>query len=121
MSAAKCGTAHPDVAPLIRASGYAVWRACSVVLSDRLPVSPVPVLRKNVISCLHYGVAQVPALGVVRLRRLVSQGAEPERIGCGVILEHSIPPSAAVREPPAVLYHEVHVMLGARHGRAREG
>jgi hypothetical protein len=34
--------------------------------------SPLPVLRENVISCLHYRVAREPALGVVRLRRLVS-------------------------------------------------
>ena len=34
--------------------------------------SPLPVLRENVISRLHYRVAREPALGVVRLRRLVS-------------------------------------------------
>ena len=41
--------------------------------------SPVPVIRENVISCLHDRVARVAALGVVRLRRLVGQGAGPKR------------------------------------------
>jgi len=79
--------------------------------------SPVPVIRKHVISCLHDRVAREAALGVVPLRRLVSQGAGPERIGCSVILEHGPSPSAAVSKPLAVLHHEVDVMLGAWHRR----
>ena len=43
--------------------------------------------------------------------------AGPERIGRGVILERAISPSAAVREPLAVLHHEINVMQGARHQR----
>lgn len=34
--------------------------------------SSVSVIRENVISCLHFCVAREAALGVVRLRRLVS-------------------------------------------------
>jgi hypothetical protein len=34
--------------------------------------SPLPVSRENIIFCLHFRVAREPALGVVRLRRLVS-------------------------------------------------
>src|ERR1700676_2786716 len=52
--------------------------------------SPMPVIRENVISCLHPRVAREPALGVVPLRRLASQGAGRERIGCSVIVEHGI-------------------------------
>src|SRR5262249_23230372 len=64
--------------------------------------------------------AREPTLGVVRLRWRVSQGAGPERIGRGLIIEHGPSPSAAISEPVTVLHHEVHVMLGARHGRIRE-
>src|SRR5258707_11063538 len=76
-----------------------------------IPVLPSPfsVLRENVIFCLHDRVAREPALGVVRLRRLVGLGAGRERTGRGVIIEHGPSPSAAVREPLAVLHHEVHV------------
>ena len=76
-----------------------------------LTASPVPVLRENVISCLHERMARKPALGVVRLRWLVSQGAGHESIGCSVIVEHGPSPPAAIREPLAVLQHEVDVML----------
>src|SRR5882762_6768070 len=86
----------------------------------RCSCSPLPVIRENVISCLHPRVAREPALGVVPLRRLVSQGARPERIGCSVIVEHSPSPPAAVREPLAVLHHEVDVMLGAWYRRCGE-
>src|ERR1700674_1077278 len=75
--------------------------------------SPVPVIRENVISCLRHRVAREPALGVVPLRRLVSQGAGRDRIGCRDIEEHGASPPAAVHEPLAVLDHEVDVMLGA--------
>ena len=57
--------------------------------------SPVPVIRENVISCLHARVAREPALGVVPLRRLVSRGGGLERIGRGVILEIGPPPDPA--------------------------
>src|SRR5215475_11907770 len=79
--------------------------------------SPVPVIRENVVSCLHDRVAREPALGIIRLRRPVSQGAGRERIGRGVILEDGPSPSAAVRKPLAVFHHEVDVMLGAWHRR----
>src|SRR5229473_1539337 len=79
--------------------------------------SSMPVIRENVISCLHHRVAREPALGVVPLWRLASQGAGRERIGCSVIVEHGPSPPAAVREPLAVLHHEVHVMLGTWHCR----
>ena len=52
--------------------------------------SPVPVIRENVISCLHDRVAREPALGVVPLRRLVSQGAGRERIGRGVSIARRV-------------------------------
>ena len=80
----------------------------------------MPVIRENVISRLHHRVAREPALGVVPLRRLASQGAGRERIGCSVIVEHGVSPPAAVREPLAVLHHEVHIMLGTWHRRRRE-
>src|SRR5262245_48945832 len=79
--------------------------------------SPLPVIRENVISLLHYGVAREPALGVVRLRRFVRLGARPESIGRGVINEHGPSPSAAIGKPLAILHHEIDVMLGARHRR----
>src|SRR5437660_168633 len=66
--------------------------------------SPFPVLRENVILCLHDRVTRKPTLGVVRLRRLVGLGAGRERTGRGVIIEHGPSPSAAVREPLAVLH-----------------
>src|SRR5262249_16914748 len=82
--------------------------------------SPLSVIRENVISFLHYSVAREPALGVVRLRRLISLGARPESIGRGAINEHGPSPPAAISEPLAVLHHEIHIMLGARHRRIRE-
>src|SRR5882724_3158456 len=66
--------------------------------------SPLPVVSENIISRLHDRVAREPALGVVALRRLVSQGGGRERIGRGVILERGPSPSAAVREPLAILH-----------------
>src|SRR5262245_31223655 len=82
--------------------------------------SPVSVLRKNVISCFHCRVACKPALGIVPLRRLISQGTRGERTGGGVIIERGPSPSSAVCELVAVLYHEVHVMQGARHRGIRK-
>src|ERR1700724_3071137 len=79
--------------------------------------SPLGVLRENVVLLLHYRVAREPALGVVPLRRLIRRCAGPERIGRGVILELAISPSAAVREPLAILHHEINVMEGAGHQR----
>src|SRR6516165_6132848 len=79
------------------------------------PRSPFPVLCENVVSRLRPRVACEPALGVVPLRRRSSRGAGLERIGGGVVIEHGISPPAAVREPLAVLYHEVHVQQGPRN------
>src|SRR5262252_6261090 len=84
------------------------------------PGSPLPVLCENVVSRLRPRVACEPALGVVPLRRSPSCGAGLERIGGGVVIEHGISPPAAVREPLAVLYHEVHVQQGARTRGIRE-
>ena len=64
--------------------------------------------------------AREPALSVVPLRWLVGLGRGFERIGCGVILECGPSPPSAVREPLAVLHHEVYVMLGTRHRRRWE-
>src|SRR6266403_686674 len=83
--------------------------------------SPLGVLCENVILLLHCRVAREPALGVAPLRRLVLQCAGPERIGRGVILELAISPSAAVREPLAILLHEINVMQGAGHQRLTGG
>src|SRR5262245_7239567 len=77
--------------------------------------SPLRVLRENVVFSLCYRVAREPTLGVVSLRRPVSQGARRVHIGCGVIHKHGISPSAAVCESLAVLYHEVEVIHGTRH------
>src|SRR6516164_7171375 len=93
---------------------------CGTLSPSALAVSPVPVIRENVISCLYDRVAREAALGIVPLRRLVGQGAGPERIGCSIILEYGPSPSAAVREPLAVLHHEIDVMLGAWHRRCGE-
>ena len=80
----------------------------------------MPVIRENVISCFHHRVAREAAPGVVALRRLAGQSARRELIGCSVILEHGVSPPAAVREPLAVLHHEVDVMLGTWHRRCGE-
>src|SRR5262245_18269598 len=60
------------------------------------------------------------AFGVVRLRRLVRQGGRRERAGRAVIPERGPSPTAAICKPLAVLHHEVHVMLDARHLRIWE-
>ncbi len=49
-----------------------VFESLSSKFDRRAEDSPVPVIGKNVISCLHYRVAHEPALGVAPLRRLVS-------------------------------------------------
>src|SRR5262249_56322615 len=59
--------------------------------------------------------AREPAFGVVTLRRLVSQGCGRERAGRCVIVKRAPSPSTAVREPLAVLHHEINVMLGSWH------
>src|SRR3984893_17729236 len=82
---------------------------------------PFGVLRKNVVLLLHYRVAREPALGIVPLRRLVRQCPGLERIGRGIILKLAISPSAAVREPLAILRHEINVMQGAGHQRLTGG
>src|SRR3982750_1563528 len=79
--------------------------------------SPLPVLRKDVIVRLRYGMAREPALGVVPLRRRASGRAGLERIGRGVVIEHRPSPTAAVGEPLAVLLHDVHVDQSARNTR----
>src|SRR5208283_3933208 len=91
------------------------WRPCGAI--EFTLASPVPVVRENVISRLHDRVAREAALGVVSLRRLAGQSAWRERIGCTVIVEDGVTPPTTVREPLAVLHHEVDVMLGTWHRR----
>jgi hypothetical protein len=92
----------------------------SLLLRALVSALPMPVICENVVSRLYGRGAREPALGVVPLRRLASQGAGSERIGCSVIVEHGLSPPAAVREPLAVLHHEIDIMLGAWHRRCRE-
>ena len=82
--------------------------------------SPRPVVREHVVSRFHDRVAPESALGVVPLRRHVRRGGGRELAGRCVVLERAPSPSAAVREPLAVLHHEVDVMKRARHRRRRE-
>src|SRR5579863_6283284 len=89
---------------------------CGIARSLRLP-SPLRVGGEDVILVRHDRVAGEAALGVVLLRRRVGRIGGPEGLGCRVILERGPSPSPAVREPVAVLHHEVRVMQGARHGR----
>src|SRR6266481_6875603 len=77
--------------------------------------SPLSVLRENVVAVLHHRVAREPALRVVFLRRIVRDSGGLKRIGRRVIAERAPSPSAAVREPLAVLHHEINVMLGTWH------
>src|SRR5690242_2356406 len=77
--------------------------------------SPVSVIGEHVISCLHLRVARQPALRVVCLRRIVGYGGGPKCIGSRVVLERGPPPPAAVRELPAVLHHEINIMLCTWH------
>src|SRR5579859_2194659 len=79
--------------------------------------SPRRVFCEDVVAVLYNGVTGEPALCVVTLRRLVSLGARRESVGGCVMLELGIAPSAAVREPLAVLHHEINVMLGTWHRR----
>jgi hypothetical protein len=80
--------------------------------------SPLPAVCENVVFRLHSGVAREPALGIVSLRGLVFQGGGRERICGRVVLEGTVTPSAAVREPLTVLYHEIDVVFSVekRHG-----
>jgi hypothetical protein len=57
------------------------------------------VFRENVVPVFHNRVTTEPTLGIVALRRLIRSGTGGESIGCGVIVEYRIAPSAAVREP----------------------
>src|SRR5262249_2820986 len=82
--------------------------------------SPLSVLGEHVISRLRPRVARDPALGVVALRWRSSSGARLERVGLGVVVEHRVSPSTAVREPLAVLHHEVDVQEIARDGHFGE-
>jgi hypothetical protein len=68
--------------------------------------SPLSVIRENVVAVLHHRVAREPALRVVFLRRIVRGSGGLKRIGRRVIIELGPSPSAAVREPRAVLHHE---------------
>src|SRR5438034_969231 len=77
--------------------------------------SPLSVIRENVVAVLHHRVAREPALRVVFLRRIVRCSGGLKRIGRGVIVELGPSPSAAVREPLAVLHHETSVKLGTWH------
>src|SRR6185503_14272412 len=88
--------------------------------SDRCnPVSTLPlgILGEDVISILRTRVAREAACRIVSLRGAVRRRGGSERIGCGVILECPISPSAAIREPLAVLQHEVNVMQCAGNQR----
>src|SRR5262249_32925050 len=82
--------------------------------------SPLRVLRKNVISVLDYRVAPEPAFGFVSLRWFAGFGTRLEGLRSGVVVEHGIAPSAAVRESLAVFDHEVDVVQGAWYRRVRE-
>src|SRR4029077_20870996 len=82
-----------------------------------LPRSARCVIREDVVSRLRDRVALESTLGVVPLRRLGGRGGGREGTGRGVMLKRRPSPPAAVREPLAVLHHEVDVMLRTRHGR----
>src|SRR5438034_7154582 len=69
--------------------------------------SPLPVVRENVISCLHDRVAREPTLGVVPLRRVVSQGAGREHIGRGVIVERGDRKSTRLNSSHTVISYAV--------------
>src|SRR5213594_750259 len=88
--------------------------------SKWLSRSAIPVVREDVVSRLHDGVAREATLGVVPLRWRVGRGSGGEPPGRGLILEHGPSPPAAVREPLAVLHHKVDVMQCARHRRCGE-
>src|SRR5207247_320567 len=88
--------------------------------SKWLSSSATPVIREDVVSRLHDRVAPQSTLGVVRLRWRVGRGSRREPPGRGIIFERGPSPPAAVREPLAVLHHEVDVMQRARHRRCGE-
>src|SRR6266576_2601683 len=77
--------------------------------------SPFSILREYVVAVLHHRVAREAALRVVFLRRSVRCSGGLKRIGRRVIVELAPSPSAAVREPLAVLHHETSVLLGTWH------
>src|SRR5215475_5636696 len=79
--------------------------------------SSLSVFRENVVALLYYGVARKAALRVVFLRRGGRRIERLECVGCRIVVECSPSPSAAVREPLAVLDHEINVVLGAWHRR----
>jgi hypothetical protein len=86
----------------------------AIVLTDNRSSSRC-ILGENVVSVLHDRVAREPALRVASLRRIGRLSGGAKRIGGWVILECAPPPSAAVREPLAVLHHEIDVMLDTWH------
>ena len=76
-----------------------------------LPRSPLRVRREDVVA-----VSAPPCGTRTRISRRSPAAAGrprggPERIGRGVVLEHGLSPSAAVRELLAVLHHEIDVVL----------
>src|SRR5262249_52740589 len=77
--------------------------------------SPLAVLCENVVAFLHHRVAREPALRIVSLRRFACSVGGLECIGRRVVVECGPSPSAAVREPLAVLHHEINVMLDSGH------
>ena len=86
---------------------------CFVSEADCRPVHRF-VRRENVILCFHYRMAREPALGVVPLRRLVSYGPGVNVSDAASYSNCGPSPFAAVREPLAVLHHEINVMQGVR-------
>ena len=81
----------------------------------------LPVLGEDVVSLLHDRVAR----RIHTWRRSPAAACRSWSAGLnlsdrGVILERGPSPPAAVREPLAVLHHEVDVMLRARHRRGGE-
>src|SRR5580658_117762 len=98
--------------------------ACGTIVSTelgrslRLPGrSPRLILCENIVLRLSHRMAGEAAPGVVSLWRLILQSAGSERIRRGIIFKLGISPSTTVREPLAILQHEISIMLGARHQR----
>src|SRR5262245_15600521 len=91
------------------------WMGKRLLVCAGMISSPLRVLGENVVFGRRDRVAREPALGVVPLRRHVSQRGGREHVGPSVILEDGITPSAAVREPRRVLNHEFDVIHSTRH------
>ena len=78
------------------------------------------VIGENVISRLRHRVARESASGVVALWWSARLCARPEGLRSGVVIEHGVTPTAAVRESRAVLHHEVYVGKLIRYRCGRE-